>query len=69
MVMVPTDFIDSQQMALVSLLILARVSQGTFMDLSLLSAHEEREVVESVEIEAEAASQADEGSLFLFLPG
>lgn len=67
MVVVPSDLIDSEQVALVSLLVLPRVSKRAFVDLALFGTNQKREVVELVEVEAQTTCESDERSFFLLL--
>ena len=67
MVVVPLDFVNCQQMTLVSLLILPRVSQRALMDFSFFSTHKEGEVIESVEVKAKTTCKSNERSFFFFL--
>ena len=68
-VVVPPHLVHCQQVAFVSLLILARVGKGALVDLSFLRAYQEAEVVESVEIEAQSTGKTNKRSFFFLLTG
>ena len=54
-------------MAFVSLLILTRICEWTFVDFTLFSSNEETECVKSAEIETKTTCQSDEGTFFFLV--
>lgn len=64
MVVIPSNFVDCEQMTFVGLLVLSRIGKRALMNFAFFGSDEEGKVIKLIEVEAETTGQTDEGSLF-----